>query len=85
MTRKLVTGIILLFPMLFAACSSKQIVTEPTTIYLKPPQHLMMPTPEPVCTATTNGVLLDCYLSARDALRAANADKAAMRSAVGDD
>lgn len=76
---------ILLFPLLFAACSSKQIVTEPTTIYLKPPDHLMMQTPEPVCAATTNGALLDCYLSTRDALRAANADKVAMRSAVGVD
>ena len=83
MTRKLVTGTILIFPFLFAACSSKQIVTEPTTIYIKPPQHLTLPTPEPVCAATTNGALLECYLSARDALRAANADKAAMRSAVG--
>lgn len=74
---------ILLSLTLFAACSSKQIVPEPTTIYLKPPAHLMGPTPEPVCAATTNGGLLGCYLSARDALRAANADKAAMRSAVG--
>lgn len=75
----------LFFPLLFAACSSKQIVTEPTTIYLKTPAHLMGPTPEPVCAATTNGALLECYLSARDALRAANADKAAMRGAVGAD
>lgn len=83
MTRKLATGIILLFPLLLSACSSKQVVTEPTVIKITPPSHLMAPTPEPVCAATTNGALLDCYLSARDALRAANADKAAMRSAVG--
>lgn len=83
MTRKFATGMILLFPFLFAACSNKQIVTEPTTIYLKPPAHLMGPTPEPVCAATTNGALLDCLMRAMDALRSANADKIAIRNSVG--
>jgi len=66
---------------LFASCSAKQIVTEPEVIRLAPPARLVQPTPEPQCrnTAQTNGDLLRCYGEYQDALRAANADKAALQ------
>lgn len=71
------------FLILCAACSAtKPIEAVPVTQYVTPPALLMQATPEPQCNATTNGELLDCYFSARDALRAANADKAAMRAFV---
>lgn len=42
----------------------------------------MEPTPEPVCAPETNGGLLGCALDYRDALRRANADKAAIKASV---
>lgn len=67
--------------LLCASCSPKQIVTEPEVIRLAPPAQLVQPTPEPQCrnTAKTNGDLLRCYGQYQDALRAANADKAALK------
>lgn len=66
--------------LLCASCSPKQIVTEPEVIRLAPPALLLQPRPEPQCrnTAKTNGDLLRCYGQYQDALRAANADKAAL-------
>lgn len=68
--------------MLCVSCSPKQLVTEPEVIRVTPPARLQKPTPEPECrnTAKTNGDLLRCYGQYQDALRAANADKAALQA-----
>ncbi len=71
--------------LLCAACSSKQIVSEPEVVRVSPPALLMATTPEPACRqalasdGATNGDLLRCYGEYQDALARANADKAAMR------
>ncbi len=67
--------------LLCAACSGKQVVSEPEVVRVTPPALLMTPTPEPACrhTLTTNGDLLRCYGEYQDALARANADKAAMK------
>lgn len=74
-------GLLFLCLPLCAACSSKQIVTEPEVVRVAPPVLLMEPTPEPECrnTAETNGDLLRCYGEYQDALRAANTDKATLK------
>lgn len=54
----------------------------PQLVRVAPPAHLMEPTPEPACSPATNADLLDCALDYRDALRRANADKAAIKASV---
>lgn len=54
----------------------------PQVLRVSPAPHLMEPTPEPVCAPDTNADLLDCALDYRDALRRANADKAAIKASV---
>lgn len=67
--------------MLCVGCCRKEIVAEPEVIRPVPPALLLLPTPEPLCrnSAATNGDLLRCYGEYQDALRAANADKAALK------
>ena len=55
----------------------------PQLVRVAPPAHLMEPTPEPVCAPVTNRDLMDCALDYRDALRRANADKAAIKAGTG--
>jgi len=54
----------------------------PQVFHMSPAPHLMEPTPEPACSPATNADLLDCALDYRDALRRANADKAAIKAAI---
>ena len=54
----------------------------PQVLRVSPAPHLMEPTPEPSCAPDTNADLLDCALDYRDALRRANADKAAIKASV---
>ncbi len=77
----LVLGLICPCLLLCASCSGKQIVTEPEVIRVAPPALLMQPLAEPGFrnTAQTNGDLLRCYGEYQDALRAANADRAALK------
>lgn len=82
MTRTLGIGLVSLSLLLCAACSSKQVVAVPQVLRVSPAPHLMEPTPEPVCAPDTNADLLDCALDYRDALRRANADKAAIKASV---
>ena len=85
MNRILAIGLILLCLILFAACSSKpRVVTMTEVVRVKPPSHLMEPTPEPDCSqARTNGDLVQCIVDYRAALRRSNADKVAMAQSVG--
>lgn len=60
-------------------------VTVPQVVRVAPPEHLMAPTPEPVCDpCEINADLLQWALDLRQALRAANADKTAIKQSVGD-
>ena len=53
-------------------------------VHIAPPAHLMVETPEPDCSnATDNGDLLQCAQDRLEALRRANADKAAIKASVG--
>jgi hypothetical protein len=55
-------------------------VTVPELVRVTPPEHLMAPTPVPDCSnARTNEDLLQCIMDHREALRRANADKAAIK------
>jgi len=54
----------------------------PQVVHVSPAPHLMEPTQEPACAPATNGDLLNCVLDYRDALRRANADKAAIKASV---
>lgn len=71
--------------LLCAACSGKQLVTEPEVVRVAPPSLLLEPTPDPACrqalaiNGATNGDLLRCYGEYQDALARANADKAALK------
>ncbi len=77
----LVLGLICPCLLLCASCSGKPIVAEPEVIRVAPPALLITPKPEPECrnTAQTNGDLLRCYGEYQDALRAANADRDALK------
>jgi hypothetical protein len=60
------------------------VVTVSKVVRIAPPAHLMEPTPEPDCSqATTNGDLVQCCQDRLEALRRANADKAAIKASVG--
>lgn len=74
-------GLMCLCLLLCAACSGKQLVTEPEVVRVAPPSLLMEPTPDPACrhALATNGDLLRCYGEYQDALARANADKAALK------
>ena len=51
----------------------------PDPIPTSPPpvEHLLLPTPVPVCDPETNGDLLECLIQTRQALGSCNADKSA--------
>lgn len=52
-------------------------------VRVTPPAYLTEPTPEPDCSqVTTNGDLFQCAQDRLDALRKANADKAAIKASV---
>ena len=76
-------GLALLFLMSCAACSPTSYVTVPEVVTIRPPMHLMQPTPEPTCALAVNADLVTCVADYRDALRKANADKVAMQQSVG--
>lgn len=59
-------------------------MTVPQVIEARVPASLTAPTPEPVCDWSTNGGVEDCADARLDALRRANADKAAIRAAQKD-
>lgn len=82
MTKTFGIGLVSLSLLLCAACSSKQVVAVPQVVHVSPAPHLMEPTPEPSCAPDTNADLLGCALDYRDALRRANADKAAIKASV---
>ena len=71
--------------LLCASCSSSKpkVVTMTEIVRIAPPVQLMEPTPEPDCSnATDNGDLLQCAQDRLEALRRANADKAAIAASV---
>lgn len=73
--------------LLCSGCSARPVVvTEPEVIRPRPLALLMEPTPEPGCrsAAQTNGDLLRCLGDFLDALREANADKAALKLIIGE-
>jgi len=67
-----------------AACSGRnEVVTVPQIIHVRPPRHLLMPTPVPVCDpCEVNEDLLRYAEDLRAALLRANADKAAIREST---
>lgn len=64
------------------SCGPTKTVMVPQVMYISPPAHLMVPTPEPQCGHETNGDLADCYDATRAALRSANADKLAISQSI---
>lgn len=69
-------GLIVLCLSPCVACSRTKFVPVPQRLAL--PEHLTRPVPEPEFTGLTNRDLLEWGLNNRDALRACNADKAAL-------
>lgn len=64
---------------LCVSCSgSPKVVTVPEVVEIRPPAHLLLPTPVPACSGCeTNGDLVEHVLDLRARLRECNADKAA--------
>ena len=79
-TRWCATGLLFLFLMASAACSTAPKVLVKTEIQKQfPPPTLTQPTDPPAPDIRTNGDLLDALTATRTALDACNADKAALR------
>ena len=81
MTRKLSRGLASLFLLLcvLSCARSKEYVTVPEAVPLRPPAAFMEPTLEPACDPAVNQDLADCYVNTRKALRKANKDKNALK------